>query len=293
MGSPRYMSPEMMESASKADARSDIWGLGTVLYELLVGDAPYNGETFIEIYRNAVDGPPMAPSAFREDVPAALDEVIFKCLRANPDERHADVADLAAALAPFGHDDAVERAAAIRRVLETARTKPADGTGGVEDLALVVGNESSRVRRRVSREDSAPSKVKRIAFFALAAVSLVAIGAIGARTRVPRPEPAPAALPADLGPAIEPAPPAPSHDVPQATPAESEATPVAPARTNADRRHRAPRHFTPPPPTSLPTQQTSEPTSPTTSPVTEPAPSPAPSENGNGNGNGKLFEDRK
>ena len=105
MGSPRYMSPEMMESATKADARSDIWGLGTVLYEMLTGDAPYDGESFIEIYRKAVDGPPRAPSAIRDDVPKALDEVILKCLSADPDDRYADVADLAAALAPFAHED--------------------------------------------------------------------------------------------------------------------------------------------------------------------------------------------
>src|SRR5690606_21483056 len=62
MGSPRYMSPEMMESASKADSRSDIWGLGTVLYELLVGETPYDGASFVDLYRQALEGPPRAPS---------------------------------------------------------------------------------------------------------------------------------------------------------------------------------------------------------------------------------------
>jgi eukaryotic-like serine/threonine-protein kinase len=294
MGSPRYMSPEMMESASKADARSDIWGLGTVLYELLTGDAPYDGESFIEIYRKAVDGPPRAPSEIRADVPKALDEVITKCLRADPDDRYNDVAELATALAPFGHGDAAERSDAIARVLGATRSRPAVGDASNDDVALVVGNESSRVRRRVSRDDTSSSRAKRFTFFAVAAVSLVAIGAIGARAKVTRPEAsaptetAAAALPAAPAPAPVPVAPVASEededdDAPPARAATTTASSpsalpnaAAPARTNADRRRRAPRHAASPAtqaPTPIP-------------PTTESAPSPSPE-------NGKLFEDRK
>lgn len=296
MGSPRYMSPEMMESASKADARSDIWGLGTVLYELLVGDAPYDGESFIEIYRKAMDGPPAAPSSFRDDVPAQLDEVIFTCLRANPDDRYSDVAALSAALAPFGHGDAAERAEAIARVLDASRVRPtADGSSALDELAVAT-NESSRVRRRVSRDDAGSSKGKRIALSALAAVALISIGAIGSRARIMRPaEPTPTATATAATVAPAPAPAAPSSDEddtdddrPPAPGAGASATGtgvttgatadptsnVAPARTNADRRRRAPRHA---PPQAGPA---------TPPPAPEPAPSPSPD-------NGKLFEDRK
>jgi serine/threonine-protein kinase len=285
MGSPRYMSPEMMESPGSADARSDIWGLGTVLYELVVGEPPFDGESFIDIYRKAVDGPPRAPSSLRDDAPRALDEVIFKCLRAEPDARYADVAELAAALAPFGHAEASVRAEDIARVLGATRARPLPGDASNDDLAHVVANESSRVRRRVSREENAPSRAKRIAFFVLAAVLLVGIGAIGARTKVTRTDAdvAPTTTAAAV-PAPPPAPPPSPYDVeedlpPRATATTAASAPAAaPSRTNVARPRRPPRHVSPPAtPTPAPTPFP---------PAEEPAPSPSPD-------NGKLFEDRK
>ncbi|MDB4933981.1 MAG: serine/threonine protein kinase, partial [Labilithrix sp.] len=95
MGSPRYMSPEQMESAAKADSRSDIYGIGVVLYELLTRKAPHEGETYLDIYAAATLAPPEAPSTLRPEVPRELDEVILRCLRVDPAERYADAAELA------------------------------------------------------------------------------------------------------------------------------------------------------------------------------------------------------
>lgn len=147
MGSPRYMSPEQMESAAKADSRSDIYGIGAVLYELLTRKAPHEGATFLDIYAAATLGPPAAPSTLRSDVPAELDAVILRCLRIDPDERYADTAELAVALAPFGPEGSVARADAIARILESARSRTQNG-GAPEELG--VSAEDSRVRRRVS-----------------------------------------------------------------------------------------------------------------------------------------------
>lgn len=177
MGSPRYMSPEQMESATKADSRSDIYGIGAVLYELLTRKAPHEGATVLDIYAAVTLGPPAAPSTLRPDVPKELDEVILRCLKIDPAERYADTADLACALAPFGPAGSLGRAEAIARIHDAARSRARDG--GALDEA-VSGDEGSRVRRRVSSSAHAlrQRRIRRGATVAvLFAVGLLGVGA--------------------------------------------------------------------------------------------------------------------
>jgi serine/threonine protein kinase len=187
MGSPRYMSPEQMESATKADCRSDIYGIGAVLYELLTKKAPHEGETFLEIYAAATLGPPVAPSMLRGGIPHALDEVILRCLAIDPNDRYADTADLAAALAPFGPEGSLARADAIVRILESARSRTRDagtsdeGTGRRED-----SGSSSKVRRRgaVSAYNLRRRRIARVAIVtAVLAVVALAFGGRSLYTR--------------------------------------------------------------------------------------------------------------
>lgn len=129
MGSPRYMAPEQMESAAAADTRADIWGLGAILYELLVGRPPFDGDSLLDIYAAAVRASPPRPSSLVPGLPRALDDVVLSCLRVEAEERHADVAALARALAPFGTEGAAARAEAVARVLAVTR-RGANGDGG-------------------------------------------------------------------------------------------------------------------------------------------------------------------
>jgi serine/threonine-protein kinase len=117
MGSPFYMAPEQMMSSKDVDARSDIWALGIILYELLAGAPPFVADTMAEIVFMVTqrDAPPLGTK--RADVPPALADVIARCMLREPAQRYANVAKLAAALAPFGpprSDISVER---ISRVL--------------------------------------------------------------------------------------------------------------------------------------------------------------------------------
>jgi serine/threonine-protein kinase len=100
LGTPAYMSPEQMRSARMVDARSDIWSLGTVMYELIEGRRPFEAESFSEMcVKVAVDAPlPM------HNAPPALQQVVMRCLAKSPEQRFANMAELGNALRPFMRD---------------------------------------------------------------------------------------------------------------------------------------------------------------------------------------------
>ncbi len=101
MGSPLYMSPEQMASARNADARSDVWSLGIMLYELIAGDVPFNGESLPELCVAIISAAP--PSLVKKcpDVPPGLEAAIFHSLEKEPAKRFAHIADFAVALSEF------------------------------------------------------------------------------------------------------------------------------------------------------------------------------------------------
>src|SRR5262249_728082 len=80
LGAPSYMAPEQMEGAEGLDARSDIWALGAIFYELLVGRPPYVGDSLPKIFMKILREPPPRPSSQRRDLPPAIDTVIARCL---------------------------------------------------------------------------------------------------------------------------------------------------------------------------------------------------------------------
>jgi serine/threonine-protein kinase len=100
LGTPAYMSPEQMRSARLVDARTDMWSLGTVMYELLEGRKPFEAESFSEMcVKVAVDAPqPMSNAPFE------LQQVIMRCLAKTPEQRYASMADFARDLIPFAQD---------------------------------------------------------------------------------------------------------------------------------------------------------------------------------------------
>ncbi len=97
-GSPSYMSPEQVRSTKSVDARTDVWSMGVVLYELLSGSKPFEGETPGAILAAIVADEPPSLRARAPEVPAALEAIVGRCLVKDRDRRLQSVRELAALL---------------------------------------------------------------------------------------------------------------------------------------------------------------------------------------------------
>jgi eukaryotic-like serine/threonine-protein kinase len=96
-GTPAYMSPEQA-TARKVDARSDVFGFGSVLYEMVTGRRAFAGATRQETLSAVVSADPRPPHELAPGVPAELEKLILRCLRKDPDRRPQHMADVRVAL---------------------------------------------------------------------------------------------------------------------------------------------------------------------------------------------------
>ena len=99
IGTPTYMSPEQIEGSEYLDGRSDIYSLGCVLFEMLVGEPPFPGTTLESIVARRLTGPIPSTRAFRELVPEPIDAALMKALARLPADRFVSAAQFAEALA--------------------------------------------------------------------------------------------------------------------------------------------------------------------------------------------------
>lgn len=109
LGSPLYMSPEQMRSAKDTDARTDVWALGVVLFELLTRRWPFEAQNMPELCLKVVTEAPQSIAALRPDLPPGLVTIIERCLMKDPGARYADAAALAQALDPYAPHPAPRR----------------------------------------------------------------------------------------------------------------------------------------------------------------------------------------
>ncbi|HEX4405374.1 MAG TPA: protein kinase [Polyangia bacterium] len=189
-GTTHYMSPEQARGAADVDPRTDVWSLGVVLYELLGGRRPFDGEQPLNVVHQIFSVAPVELETLRPGLPAGLAAVVAKAMEKDVARRFATIRELADALAPF----------AAPAILLRNRSQD----GGVTMPTPVTAARPAQAR--------GPRAGRRLGTV-LAVAAVVAVAAfIITRPKVVQPSPSLAASPAAPEARVEPPP------VPRATP---------------------------------------------------------------------------
>jgi serine/threonine-protein kinase len=142
VGTAQYLSPEQARGG-EVDQRSDLYSLGVVLYELLTGKTPFEGDTPVEIAMKHLSNTPQAPSELRPDIPPELDMVVLRALAKDPDERYQSADEME------GDLDRVARGAPVAAATVDAATqvlaRPTPTTGAAAATAATMIAPPSRV----------------------------------------------------------------------------------------------------------------------------------------------------
>jgi len=183
MGTPVYMSPEQCRGTRAVDHRSDIYSLGIIFFEMLVGQPPFVSEGFGELVNMHLNVAAPAPSSQRADIPPAIDAVVARMLAKNPDDRFPDMAQVQVALKASGGTQFVVRGAApsspdlggktpppIGPIVTTGRT-PAPSSPKPRDTTFSTG-----VGERLGPTTAAPRKGKGVLIVLGVAAAVAAAG---------------------------------------------------------------------------------------------------------------------
>jgi serine/threonine-protein kinase len=198
LGSPVYMSPEQIRHTEHVDARSDIWAVGCVLFELLTGVTAFDEPSLLELSAAILEREPVPLLTLRPDASQELEDVVLRCLAKNPDDRYQNVAELAIALFPFAPRRArisaercyhmLKNAGVVQSELELTSVHPPSLTAGhVTTPSLTIQRTTTPAALDIhvdaSVEDFRPRRSRALWFVGLGLVAAAAGGLFVARTQ--------------------------------------------------------------------------------------------------------------
>lgn len=145
IGTPQYMSPEQCSQSSAIDARSDIYSLGVIIYEMLVGHVPFTGPSPTSVMMKHLQDESPSVLDERPDLPPAVERVVKRAMAKLPDNRYQQVGDLVEDLTLA----ATEEGASVTPVPATVNQRIVVPTGSPAEGAALESDEETLVRPRV------------------------------------------------------------------------------------------------------------------------------------------------
>ena len=191
LGTPQYMSPEQIKSSKNVDARSDVWTLGVILYELLTGQLPFRSKSDAvgEVFGLVLFQEPEPPSAARPGLPLELEAAILRCLSKAPEDRFPTVSALANALRAFAPPSSSHRIESVRRTVPDDDPNPTPSSRRLpvaSAVAKTLAVDSSRAILDTPRETprpttrgAPPAQERSTRWFVGAGVAAVLVAAAG------------------------------------------------------------------------------------------------------------------
>ena len=158
LGSVHYISPEQAKG-SYTDSRSDIYSLGVVMYEMMAGRPPYDGESPVAVAIQHINGGAPLPSTLNPNIPAGMEQIIMKAMALEPKDRYSGAAELLADLEEFRKnpeltfqyrtlaDESTKKITPIVSKPQTTAQRVAQAKGGV----MSVGGQNMTVRQGTGR----------------------------------------------------------------------------------------------------------------------------------------------
>ena len=199
LGSVHYISPEQAKGGS-VDNRSDLYSLGVVMYEMMTGRPPYDGETPVSVAIQHINGKPQMPSTLNPNIPGGLEQIIMKVMDQDPDKRYSSAQTMLYDMDEFrkdpsilfdynntstGLDDAMQiksTAGAAQKPAAPERPvrRPAESTAHKTAIKTAAKKPSggNRPRRRVEEiieEEERGGKAAKISIIVCSAVAVIAI----------------------------------------------------------------------------------------------------------------------